>query len=107
LTETQYRKLEDDSVSPLRISVETWKKLRQFFGLSAEVMGEMIRRTHQLVFFQPSFRTTLARYKERKGKGKKAKALQMAARELYAKAKLSLPEEEERKLSELLKAISE
>ena len=106
LTPNIYRMLEEDRISPLKVSVGSWKKVRLLFELSMDSLEEMIRRTHRLVFFQPSFRTTLARYKERTGKGKKSQALKGAARELYTRAKLYLPEKEERKLSDLIKAIS-
>ena len=106
LTPNIYRMLEEDRISPLKISVGSWKRFRLLFELSMDKLEEIIRRTHQLVVFQPSFRTTLARYKERKGRGKKSQALKGAARELYTRAKLPLPEKEERKLSDLIKGIS-
>ena len=107
LSANVYRMLEQDRISPLRIHVESWKKLRQFFHLSTDALIEMIRRTHQLVWFRPSFRTTLARYDARKNKAMKASTLEKAARELYTKAALPLPPEEEKKLTSLFTAISE
>jgi hypothetical protein len=100
-----YRMLEQDRISPLKVGVEVWKKLRTLFNLPGEVLGEMIRRTHQLVFFSPAFRTTLARYDSRKNRRMKASTLEKAAQEMFVRAKLELPEEEEKKLSDLLKAI--
>jgi transcriptional regulator with XRE-family HTH domain len=107
LTHNIYRMLEEDRISPLKISVASWNRLRQFFDLSVNALVEMVRRTHQLVFFRPSFRTTLARYDTRKGKGPKASTLEQAAAELYTKAKLSLPREEEAKLNALLDSIKQ
>ena len=105
LSQNIYRMLEHDRVSPLKISAETWLKLRRFFDLSADALIEMIRRTHQLVYFRPSFRTTLARYDSRKQKGLKSSTLEKAAAELFTKAKLSLPPDEDSKLNDLLKSI--
>ena len=105
ISQNIYRMLEQDRISPLKISSSSWNRLGRFFDLSADVLVEMIRRTHQLVFFRPSFRTTLARYDARKKKGLKASTIEHAATELYTKAKLSLPQEEEAKLRELLESI--
>ncbi len=101
-----YRMLERDRISPLKIRVEVWKKLRTLLQVSSDSLAGLIRRTHQLVWFRPSFRSTLARYDARKNKALKASTLQRAAEELYAKASLPLPPEEEQRLMELLKAIA-
>ena len=105
ISQNIYRMLEQDRISPLKVSSLSWDRLRKFFDLSADVLVEMVRRTHQLVYFRPSFRTTLARYDARKKKGLKASSIEQAATELYTKAKLSLPHEEEVKLKELLDSI--
>jgi transcriptional regulator with XRE-family HTH domain len=102
-----YRMLEEDRISPLRISVESWKRLRTLFNLSIDELVEMIRRTHQLVFFRPAFRTTLARYDKRKNRAMKASSLEKAAKELYTRARLPLPADETEKLENLIKAITE
>ena len=107
ISQNIYRMLEQDRISPLKISAASWVRLRRFFDLSTDTLVEMVRRTHQLVFFRPSFRTTLARYDARKQKGMKSSTLERAAAELYSKAKLSLPVEEEEKLQNLLKAIKQ
>jgi len=107
LSQNIYRMLEHDRISPLKISAEIWKMFRRLFNLPVDEFVEMVRRTHQLVFFRPSFRTTLARYDARKQKGMKASALEQAAVELYTKAQLSLPPEEESKLDALLRSISQ
>jgi transcriptional regulator with XRE-family HTH domain len=107
LSQNIYRMLENDRISPLKISVQTWRKLRQLFNLSSDVLAEMIRHTHQLVWFRPSFRTTLARYDSTRQKGMKATTLEKAATELYTKAQLSLPSDQKAKLDRLLKTLSE
>ena len=107
LSRNIYRMLEQDRISPLKIPLEAWRRLCQLAKLPPQVLGEMIRRTHQLVWFRPSFRTTLARYDARKQKGMKASTLEKAATELYTKAQLSLPADEKAKLDALLKSILE
>jgi transcriptional regulator with XRE-family HTH domain len=100
-----YRMLEHDRLSPLRLSVETWKKFLRLFNMPVETLEELIRRTHQLVLYRPSFRTTLARYSPKK-KGTKSSDIEKAASELYTKAKLKIPQKEEERLNALLKSIS-
>ncbi len=107
LTANVYRMLEEDRISPMKVPVESWKKFRSFFELSLDKLEDMIVRTHQLVVFRPSFRATLARYKEKKGAGRKTQALNTAVRELYTRARLKLPEEDQRKLSDLMRAIAQ
>jgi hypothetical protein len=102
-----YKMLEHDRISPLKISIEAWRKLRQLFQTPRDALETMIRRTHQLVFFQASFRTTLARYDARKKSEKKAATLRKATEELFARAALSLPPREQKKLDALLKALEE
>ncbi len=106
ISQNIYRMLEQDKISPLKIPVESWKKFMQLFNVPADVLVEMVRRTHQLVWFRPSFRTTLARYNIRTRQSMKATDVEQAATELYTKAKLALPVDEEKKLNTLLKAIS-
>lgn len=102
-----YRMLEHDRISPLKVPVESWKKFGRLFDLSAEQLTEMIRHTHQLVFFRPSLRTTLARYDARKNNAMKKEALTRATKELYLRANLELPVDEQEKLYRLLKAIGD
>lgn len=105
VTRNIYRMLEEDRISPLRISVESWNRLRILFNLSIDEVAEMIRRTHQLVFFRPSFRTTLARYDKRKNRAVKASSLERAATELYTRATLPLPADEAAKLDQLINGL--
>jgi transcriptional regulator with XRE-family HTH domain len=105
ITHNIYRMLEEDRISPLRISVESWKRLRTLFHLSMDESIEMIRRTHQLVFFRSAFRTTLARYDKRTNGAIKAASLEKAATELYTRAKLPLPADEIAKLDQLIRRL--
>jgi hypothetical protein len=98
--------LEQDRLSPLKISVVSWRRLIKFFDVPTDMLAEMIRRTYQLVFFAPSYRTTLARYKQEKSRAKKFQVLEAAAKELYARADLVLPAGEEQKLSDFIKTIT-
>ena len=107
LTQNIYRMLEQDRLSPLKVPPAAWKKFAQLFNLSTDSLAGMIRLTHQLVFFQPAFRSTLARYDGRKNKAMKAATLEKATKELYTRAHLALPPEEERKLSALLQSIAQ
>lgn len=102
-----YAMMEHDRISPLKIPAEAWKKLVIFVRIPVESMAELIRRTHQLVWFRPSFRTTLARYDARKNRALKASTLERAATELFSKASLQLPPQEEAKLQDLFKKISQ
>lgn len=102
-----YNMLEHDRISPLKISIDAWRKIRSLFRVSTGELTDMIRRTHQLVLFRPSFRTTLARYDSRKNKSMKASTLQRAAEELYARAALDMPRGEKQKLEALLSALEE
>lgn len=105
LSQNIYRMLEEDRISPLKIPVESWKRIRALFNLSVDDLVEMIRRTHQLVFFRPAFRTTLARYDARKGRKMKATTLEKAATELYTRARLNMPDHEKKQLQQLIKSI--
>lgn len=106
LSSNIYQLLERDRISPLKISVDVWKRIMTLFNLSVDELSEMVRRTHQLVFFRPSFRTTLARYDAKKNKALKASTVEKAAAELYSKAHLDLPVQEKEKIERLLKSIS-
>jgi hypothetical protein len=105
LSSNIYRMLEHDRISPLKISADVWKRIRTLFNLSVDDLVEMVRRTHQLVFFRPSFRTTLARYDARKNKKMKSATLEKAAAEMFTRAKLKLPKEEEARLERLIGSI--
>ena len=102
-----YKMMERDRISPLKISIDAWRKLRRLFQIPKEMLVGMIRRTHQLVYFQASFRTTLARYDARKKRETKAVTLKKATEELFARAALPLPLKEQQKLNALFEALEE
>lgn len=106
LSSNHYQLLERDRISPPKISVDVWRRMRTLLNIPVEEFSEMVRRTHQLVFFRPAFRTTLARYDGKKNKAMKASTLEKATAELYAKAKLELPVDEKAKIEKLLKSIA-
>ena len=101
-----YRMLEHDRISPLKIPVEAWRKIHTLLNISIDDLVAMIRRTHQLVFFRPAFRTTLARYDGRKTRGTKSSTLEKAASEMYARARLDLPAEEQQKIEVLIRTLT-
>jgi len=107
ITQNIYRMLEEDRLSPLKVPAAAWKKFGPLFSLSADALVDMVRRTHQLVFFQHAFRSTLARYDGRKNKAMKAATIERATKELYARAQHVLPPEEEKKLDALLRSIAQ
>jgi hypothetical protein len=106
ITSNIYKLLEHDRISPLKISLDSWRKIRRFFQIPVAALEEMIRRTHQLVYFRASFRTTLARYDSRKKKKIKVATLEKAAEELFARATLPLPKKEQERLDEFLSALA-
>ncbi|GEM_PF-1957286 len=107
VTQNIYRMMEQDTVSPLKISLEVWKRLIALLNLSVDELAEMIRRTHQLVFFRPMLKGVLARYSSRKKKGMKTSILEKAYSEMYAKANLELPEAEQRRLNYLITTLKD
>ena len=94
-----YRMMERDAISPLKIPASVWKKLMDLLNYPADELAEMLRRTQQLIFYRPSFKGVLARH--RKPGPAKRSSLEKAQSELYAKAKLQLPEDQEEKLKKL------
>lgn len=105
VTMNQYRMLEHDRLSPLKLPVPVWKNFGTLFRLSLDDLEQMIRRTHQLVVFRPSFRTTLARYDTRTRRGKKSAAIEQAATELYTRASLRLPLGEQHDIDAMLQNL--
>ncbi len=102
-----YRMLEHDRISPLKISAESWIKLKTLFQLSTQSLVDLIRRTHQVVWYRPSFGETLARYDTRKTARDKPETMRRAAEELYARANLRIPPEELSRLEALIATIQE
>ena len=106
LSRNIYRLLEQDSISPLKISAAIWRTFRSLFNLSTEDLIATIRRTHQTVLYRHSFKATLARYDAHKNSTMKASALEQAAKEMYAKATLPIPPDEAAKVDALCKDIA-
>jgi len=100
-----FRLLEHDRISPLKIPVESWLRFLSFFRLPAAELEVMLRRTHRLVVLQPSYRSTLARYSAGPRGRRKNQILDRAAGELYARAELSVPPDEQARLDALLTSI--
>jgi hypothetical protein len=108
LTEATVRLLEQDRISPVKVSAERWRAFMQTFSLGATEFAGMLLRTHQAVVFRPAVRTALARYRggsTRGGKGGKSVALEGAAAELYTRAGVPLPPAEEKKIRKLIEEI--
>ncbi len=97
-----YRMMEQDTISPLKISAGVWKKLMKLLNYPADELAGILRRTEQLVLYRPSFKGVLARYSSGKRGGLKRSSLEKANAELYAKATLPLPEDQEEKLKNLI-----
>ncbi|HWP82320.1 MAG TPA: hypothetical protein VNN76_06670 [Bacteroidota bacterium] len=102
ISANHYKMLENDRLSPVKLPSTVWKRFARLFNLPLQELSEMIRRTHILVFFRPSFHLTLARYDARKNRSMKKAALQRATEQLYTRANLSLPTKEEEKLQALI-----
>lgn len=102
-----YRMMERDRISPLKCSPETWRRIRDLCRIPGNELGQLIRRTHQLVLYRASFRTTLARYDGGRNKKQRSEMLERAAEELYARADLPIPFREEERLESLLLTISQ
>lgn len=107
LTQNIYRLVERDAISPLKLPVDVWRKILQVLVLSVDELAAMIRRTHQLHVYRASFSGVLARYDSRKNKGMKKTTLERAYSELYTKAALKMPEEDEKKLTALIDSLRE
>ncbi len=105
LTRNMYRMMERDRISPLEVPGDAWRRFRDLFKLSTESLEEMLLRTHGLVFFQHSFRSTLARYPSGSSRKARAEVLHQAAVELYARADLPLPPVEKERLCRLFALI--
>jgi hypothetical protein len=106
VTGNVYRMLEHDRISPLRIPPEVWRRFQTLWNIPFDVLEGMLRRSHQLVYFRPSYRATLARYRHGERAARRTVAMQQAVMELYARARLELPPEEERKMKALLDEVS-
>lgn len=86
-----YKMLENDSVSPLNISLRSWKKIRDMWNVPWARLENMIRASHYLMVFRPSYKGTLLRYRKKTSYTYPPDARASAARELYLRARLPLP----------------
>lgn len=107
VTQNIYRMMEQDAISPLKISANVWKKLMKLLNLPIDEFANTIRQTHQLVFFRPSIKGVLARYKTGKRKSLKSSTLEKAYAEMYVKAKLTIPRQDEKKLDDLIATLKD
>lgn len=105
LSAAEYRRLERDELSPTALTADLWRRFRELFALPADVLERLLRGTHRLVVFRPAFRTALARHRAGSGEGARSEDLRNALRALYLHADLVIPEEEERRMGELLRAL--
>jgi hypothetical protein len=105
VSQNLYRLMERDAISPLKISLDAWQRLMTLLNISVDDLQKMIRRTHQLVFFRPSFKGVLARYDARRNKAMKTSELEKAYAELFAQAELAVPPDEQEKLDAFLKTL--
>lgn len=100
-----YRMLENDSVSPLKINLETWKRMRDLWKIPWEQLDDMIRSSHYLTVFRPSYKGTLLRYRKKTSFTYPPDARVSAARELYLRARLPLPLRESESLERLMNEL--
>jgi hypothetical protein len=107
VTSAVYAMIERDRLTPIKIQAESWRRLQQLFQLPFHTLESMITHTYRLVFFRAAYGSTLARYDGRRSRRPKSEILKEAAEELYARASLPLPKQEQLKLENLLQAIRE
>ncbi len=100
-----YKMLENDSISPLKVPKKTWKHIRDLWKVPWEEMENMIRASHYLTVFRPSYRGTLLRYTRKTGSTYPPDAPLSASRELYLRAHLPLPAREKLSLENLLSEL--
>lgn len=60
LTRAFYQKLEEDRISPLRVSVQIWKVVEKVFGVPPIALGRMMYRTQRVVTLKPTSKTRSA-----------------------------------------------
>ena len=100
-----YKMLENDSISPLRVPKKTWKHIRDLWKVPWEEMESMIRASHYLAVFRPSYRGTLLRYTRKPGSTYPPDASLSASRELYLRAHLPLSAREILSIENLLSEL--
>jgi hypothetical protein len=100
-----YRMIENDSISPLKVPLKTWKRIRDLWKVPWKELEVMIRATHYLTVFRPSYKGTLLRYRKKTGSTYPPDARVSAARELYLRARLPLPARERESIENLLSEL--
>lgn len=102
-----YRMLENDSVSPTNVPLSAWKKIKAMGKIPWAQLEELIRASHYLMVFRPSYKGTLLRYRKKTSHPYPPDARVSAARELYLRARLPLPPFETQSIDRYLTELRE
>ncbi|MEX2117180.1 MAG: hypothetical protein WEB37_09845 [Bacteroidota bacterium] len=97
-----YRMIENDTISPLKVPMNTWKRIKDMGKIPWEELEIMIRASHYLAVFRPSYRGTLLRYRRKTSSTYPPDPRLSAARELYLRARLPLPARERQSIDDLI-----
>ncbi len=100
-----YKMLENDSVSPLNLSLVAWKKIREMWKIPWGELENLIRASHYLTVFRPSYKGTLLRYRRKTSSTYPTDARVSAARELYLRAHLPLPIHEKKSIDRYVREL--
>lgn len=100
-----YRMLENDSVSPMNVPLSAWKRVKAMGKISWVQLEELIRASHYLMVFRPSYKGTLLRYRKKTSHPHPPDARVSAARELYLRARLPLPPFETQSIERYLREL--
>ena len=102
-----YKMIENDSISPLKVSLKTWKRIRGLWKVPWKELEVMIKATHYLTVFRPSYKGTLLRYRKKTGSAYPPDTRLSAARELYLRAGLPLPARDLQFIENLLSDLNQ
>lgn len=97
-----YKMLENDSISPFNVPLQSWIKIREMWKVPWEQLDDMIRASHYLMVFRPSYKGTLLRYRKKTSYTYPPDARVSAARELYIRACLPLPPHEKQSIERFM-----
>jgi hypothetical protein len=100
-----YKMLENDSVSPLNVPLSAWKKIMNMWKIPWAQLEDMIRASHYLIVFRPSYKGTLLRYRKKTAYAYPPDARISAARELYLRARLPLPSHEKQSIERCMREL--
>ncbi|MEX1137826.1 MAG: hypothetical protein WEB33_02940 [Bacteroidota bacterium] len=100
-----YKMLENDSVSPMNVSLSAWKKIRNLWKIPWTQLEDLIRASHYLMVFRPSYKGTLLRYRKKTSSTYPPDARVSAARELYLRARLPLPRHEQQSIERYMREL--